>query len=46
MKPILIGIAGGSASGKSSIAQRLKEEFRCGIYLSLRKELTEKYVST
>ncbi len=27
MKPILIGIAGGSASGKSSIAQRLKEEF-------------------
>ena len=27
MKPILIGIAGGSASGKSSIAARLKEEF-------------------
>lgn len=27
MKPILIGIAGGSASGKSSIAQRLKGEF-------------------
>ena len=27
MKPILIGIAGGSASGKSSIAQRLKNEF-------------------
>ena len=27
MKPIVIGIAGGSASGKSSIAQRLKEEF-------------------
>ena len=27
MKPILIGIAGGSASGKSSIAQRLKNEY-------------------
>ena len=27
MKPILIGIAGGSASGKSSIAQRLKREY-------------------
>ena len=27
MKPILIGIAGGSASGKSSIAQRLKKEY-------------------
>ena len=27
MKPILIGIAGGSASGKSSIAARLKQEF-------------------
>jgi uridine kinase len=27
MKPILIGIAGGSASGKTSIAQRLKRTF-------------------
>ena len=27
MKPILIGIAGGSASGKSSIAQRLKNDY-------------------
>ncbi len=27
MRPILIGIAGGSASGKSSIAQRLKNEY-------------------
>lgn len=27
MKPILIGIAGGSASGKSSIARKLKEHF-------------------
>lgn len=27
MKPILIGIAGGSASGKSSIARQLKEAF-------------------
>lgn len=26
-KPVIIGIAGGSASGKSSIAQRLKREF-------------------
>lgn len=27
MKPVIIGIAGGSASGKSSIAQRLKKQF-------------------
>ena len=27
MKPLIIGIAGGSASGKTSIARRLKEEF-------------------
>ena len=27
MKPLLIGIAGGSASGKTTIAQCLKEEF-------------------
>ena len=27
MKPLLIGIAGGSASGKRTIAQCLKEEF-------------------
>lgn len=28
MNPIIIGIAGGSASGKSSIAKRLKDEFK------------------
>ncbi len=27
MKPVIIGIAGGSASGKTSIAHRLKEQF-------------------
>lgn len=27
MKPVIIGIAGGSASGKTSIARRLKEQF-------------------
>ena len=27
MKPVIIGIAGGSASGKSSIAKRLKNQF-------------------
>lgn len=28
MNPIIIGIAGGSASGKSSIAKILKDEFK------------------